>query len=312
MKKTMQFNNLYKNNISRLSFVFIYGFILSIIFNLLFIKNTFGSEMMFQPEDKQISVNGSISYFLTKITQKPDEDRYADITINLMSQYGLSSDLALKFGIGYGKIDYKLTEQYIDPTTNTPITDIYLRELKGINPLSLGLQYKIDVKKGVLFFNSLIIYGLEKHKYDSVKKTSNRTFGNLSLDLGIGYELVAGPGTLGFKFNYTLPITDKKYKNGNKENIKPTYNLTSFYELQFVRNLYGTAISIYSGSPNLAPELYLPDDKSRWFFESKFYSKIPLGKLEFLPSFLLNTNLGSTGYGDVVTYGISLGFRYKF
>ncbi len=288
--------------------------ILFIIAGLMFISlGTQASEMMYQPGAKKFTLKGNLSFTGTNFEINHDpinslskhEEDITDISINFFGQYGINKNMALQFGLGYGNLQIDETAIVIDPITGieTKQKDDY--ELTGTNPLFVGLQNRNKLGKGILFTRGAIVYGVSKKDHE------NRTAGNLIVNLGLAYELMAGPGKLGFLLDFILPVTDGKLKNGQSFELDSNYSFNAFYEIKLKDILYGFSASYTIGNANLnSPNAYFaqadPDD----FINTSLYAKVPFGTISFLPSLNLSSDLEDRQ--STFIYGINFGFRYHF
>ncbi len=286
---------------------------LYIIAGLMFIgKGIYASEMLYHPVTNTFTLKTKISYTSGSSDLNDDfgksESDFTDISLNFLGQYGYNKNTAIKFGLGYGNLQSKEKNTPATGGVSTPSATISSSklELTGLNPLFIGVQYRSKAGEGLFKMNGSIIYGISK------KDEENRTFGNIILGLGLGYEFNMGPGKLGFKIESLIPMTDLKGKAGGTIEADSEFSIGTFYEIKRKSILYGLYGS-YLKTTILglsSPDLYFLAIDPESFLNTIFYAKIPFKGMSILPEISISKNI--SGDADDLIYGINIGFRYHF
>lgn len=262
-------------------------------------------EYFFQPKGGEKIVQGNFNYLMHSQDAKVGNGTsdFNDMDINATFEMGLSDMLAVYGNIGYGTGTAE--------TTGNPDSDF-----DGIDPINLGVKYRMDMGPGEVFVRGNLGLGLLE---DS--KGDNRQDGSINLALRLGYQMNLDTALAGFSLDYGVFSTDGTVDATNADIEKKGYMaLSAFYEMMMSDMVFGGVLT-YSldGAPAFggnSPFSGQFGGKNGGLETSivnvKAYTRIPMSEKMFL--------LGGLGYGHIIdqesanfdggsNINVDLGFR---
>jgi hypothetical protein len=138
-----------------------------------------------------------------------NSDLKLDITatpLHLGLEYGLTQNLAVGAILNYANLKYKASGCSGGQTCNTST-------MKGMTDPAIYLKGQSDAGSGSLMYGAAATLGMGTHKINSSGGSDDLYVSGTTFTPYIGYQMPAGPGVWGARFQYELYSGDRKSSN---------------------------------------------------------------------------------------------------
>lgn len=300
--------------------------------------NHSSTEFLYQAGKGESYLQGNIDYLISEQTvsyadSKPFDESMTDINLQFAYEMGFYEMLAAYVSLGYGH-GKQVFDGEIDINSEVNI----IRNV-GLNPIDLGLKYRMDLGPGQLYLQGNLSLSFEKLKSDKASSvvTLNRMMGSHSVSTRLAYIMdYSGSMSGGIVFDISLYATapegdDIRFKRN------PGMAFSLFYEKILADNVFGGAFtysmntgwaglhskSFYGGLYKISGDR-INDSEGLALADFQLYTRILLMAENLYLLGNLNYNLGEEKLmvneedeilsedHDISNLGFGLGLRYTF
>jgi hypothetical protein len=261
------------------------------------------SEFLFQAKGGQSFIQGNINYLSHNsdpATSGGPKLEVTDKDLTARYEMGLSDMMSVYGSVGFGQADVK-----VGPFSG---------DLNGINPVNLGMKYRMAAGPGQFYAQGNLGLGLFE------KNNDTRMDGSMNLSARLGYLMSYESASSGLVLDLGLFSTDGEDEStGNDIKHKKGLALTAFYEMLSADMVYGLAVTygvnMFPTSPSTSglSGLFPEDESEASLLDLKIYTRVPMSEhMHLLGSVNYSTILDQTdpGFDGGDNLGVNIGLRY--